>query len=451
MRILFVYPSSLDEFGNPIKYKYALLPPLSLAILSALTPAHHEIQVIDDRVQEIDYSVPYDVVATTATTFQIERAYQITEKFRNAKSKVIIGGVHATALPHEVKKHADAVVKGEAEDIWEIILSDCEKGRLEEFYKASTFPNLQKLVIPKWDNLNLDIYLKRKGIKLPTMPLFTTRGCIFNCRFCSATKFFGETYRFKPIAHVLKEIDATYGAQKYFFVDDNIVGNVDYSRELFTQLKRKNIRWLSQASTTILRNPYLIDLASESGCTELLLGIESINSNNLLGANKGFNKIEEYDELFKRLRKAGINPYVSIIFGFDDDTEETFPATLEFLSRNNINDAFFWILTPLPGADLFKEMQEEGRLLNENWSLHDLAHVVFKPKNFSPDELYKKFWDTYKKFFTTTNIFKTIWYNRSIYFRSFQQFMLMNLFRYYSQKKISMYEHPLSGGIERIN
>jgi radical SAM superfamily enzyme YgiQ (UPF0313 family) len=449
LKILFTYPTRLDKDQTPIKYKKAFLPPLSLAILNGLTPRHHDVQVINDIVENIDFSSDYDLVAITAMTTQIGRAYQIADKFREIGVKVIIGGIHATVLPDEAKEHADSVVIGEADNIWEDILDDFEKNRFKDFYKDDTRPDLQRLILPRWDNMNLNIYPKPFGHKLPKMPLFTTRGCVFNCKFCSVSKYFGKTFRFKPIDHVIKEIEHTQ-TNSFLFVDDNIACNTDYSRELFKELTKKDINWFSQISTTVLKTPDLIDLAAKSGCTSLFIGIESINKESLKSVNKGFNKVEQYEELFARLRKAGIKPFPSIIFGLDDDTPEQFNTTIEFLMKNKIGNAYFWILTPLPGTKLYEEMDKDKRILSADWSRYNLSDVVFQPKNFTPDELYEGYWKTFQDFFSLKNIATRLIHNAPIAKNPIDAFFRSLYYQLYYRKKVNSYDHPLSGGIHRL-
>ena len=408
MNILLVNPTQLDERGIPIKYKEAFFPPLSLAIFSSLTPKHHTVTVIDDSVEEIDFSIPYDLVGITAMTPQSERAYQIAEIFLTQGVKVVIGGMHATVLPEEVKQYADAVVIGEVEPLWEQILDDCEMGLLDEFYQAPTFPDLQNLVIPQWENINLSLYTKHPGARLPRMPIFTTRGCPYGCKFCSVTHHYGKSYRFKPIAHVLQEIEAT-GAEDYFFVDDNIACDPDYSRELFQALIPKKVRWMSQASTTILKSPDLIDLAAKAGCTMLVIGIESLSQESLQSVNKGFNKVGQYEELIARLHKAGILPYLSFIFGFDDDSGdplEQFENTVACCRRNHIMLTVFWLLTPFPGTTLFEEMEAAGRIEHHKWSLFDAAHLVFQPKHMSKEQMYEAYWKPLNRFILLSTVNK---------------------------------------------
>ncbi len=174
MNILLVYPTKLDENGKPVKYKRGHIPPLSLAILDSLTPRNNNVEVVNDVVEEIKFSDSYDLVAITGMTAQIKRAYQIADRFRNLGTRVIIGGMHATVLPEEVMEHADAVVVGEVENLWEQILDDLENNKLQKVYQDSSLSDLDRLVIPKWNNMNMSIYPKLIGKKLPMMPIFTT-------------------------------------------------------------------------------------------------------------------------------------------------------------------------------------------------------------------------------------------------------------------------------------
>jgi radical SAM superfamily enzyme YgiQ (UPF0313 family) len=450
MKILLIYPTTLDHTGAPVKYKKANMPPLSLAIIDSLTPKRHFVKIINDIVEPIDLTADFDLIGITALTAQAPRAYQIADAFRSRGKKVILGGVHPSLMVDEASQHADSVVIGEIENLWEEILIDCEKDQLKNIYKSEAFPDLHRLVIPKWDNINLNIYRRSTGPKkMPRMPIYTTRGCVFNCKYCSVSKFFGRSYRFKPIENVLKEIDAT-GSDSYFFVDDNIICNADYSEELFKALSNKNIRWYSQASTTILQNPHLIESAAKAGCKNLFFGIESIDKENLKSVKKGFNNPESYSELLQRLDKAGIRPWISLIFGLDQDNYHQLKKTINFFNKTNIGHVVLWILTPLPGTELYSEMMHDGRIFDTDWSKYDLNHVVYTPIHFTPKELYDQFWECYLEFYSAYNIFK-----RAIpYFNSpdkpLNKLYMELLIQFYMRKQLKDHNHPYSMGIERI-
>jgi len=450
MRILLISPSRLDEQQRLIKYRKAFLPPLSLAILSSLTPHVHDVKVINDLVEEIDFSADYDLVGITAMSCQAERAYQIADQFRKRGVTVVMGGVHPTIMPEEAKEHADSVVIGEAERIWPILLDDLDKKTLRGVYKDEGYPELTASPIPRWDTMDLSIYPRRLGSKFPVMPLFTTRGCPYGCKFCSVTKIYGKSYRSRPVADVLREIECT-GAKELFFVDDNIACEPDYSRELFRALRGKGITWISQISTTVLKNPDLIDLAAESGCFYLFVGMESLNPSSLKNANKGFNKVNQYSELIRRMHKAGIVPFTSFIFGFDEDLDAQFQLTLEFLRKEQVGFAAFWILTPLPGTDLQHELESQGRIIDRRWASYDGTKVVFQPATFTPAELTRKYWETFERYYSFGGIWSHTLMNVRHSGRRMDE-LLRNLFyQPYFWRKVKRHDHPFSGGIGRVH
>jgi radical SAM superfamily enzyme YgiQ (UPF0313 family) len=454
MRILLVYPSTLDA-GKAVKFRKAFLPPLNLAILDRLTEQanpKHEVKIINDCVETIDFGMPCDLVGITAITSQAMRAYQIADRFRSQGVTVVLGGVHPSLLPQEAMNHADAVVVGEAEKLWPEVLSDFEAGRLKALYTCTERPDLNNLVIPKWDNFNLSIYRRAIGYRMPRMPLFTTRGCLHNCKYCSVSKFFGRKYRHKPVENVLKEIEAT-SAESLFFADDNIICNTNHAEGLFTALKaRKNkVRWICQASTNILKQPRLIEMAADAGCRSMIFGIESINQKNLADMKKRFNQPEKYMALYKRCRHAGIKAWFSMIFGMDHDTLETMVETADYLKTNRIWNVLFWILTPLPGTDLYQEMSSSRRIISRDWSKYDCSNVVFRPSRISPDDLYANFWRIYQSFYTTPTMIQRVldvYRNSKNPLRS----AIQNIFyQIYFRKQISDSHSPYSMGISRIS
>ena len=449
MKILLIYPSRLDDADRVIKYRKAFTPPLSLGIIAGLTPQRHDIKIVNDLVEPIDFEAPVDLVGITALTSQTDRAYQIASRFRERGVKTVIGGVHPSLMPQEAAQHVDAVVAGEVEGIWDTILSDAEADRLQPFYRSDAFNDLSYAAKPRWDNMNLAAYRHAPGRKFPRIPIYTTRGCVHNCSYCSVTKFFGRTYRFRPVAQVVEEIDST-GAESYFFVDDNISCNPDYSRELFAALKNKQITWFSQASTTILKTPDLIPLMSNAGCRHLFLGVETFDRQTLINVKKGFNRPEQYEELFRRLLEVNIQPWPSLIFGLDRDTPETLEASVAFLRACGVGNIVIWILTPLPGTDLYDQFEKTGRIIDRRWSHYDLNHVVFQPERFSPSELMDFYWKSYKKIYGLRQIVSHVTGYANPLKVGLASAVKTMASQTYFRKQVHHREHPFAMGLNRI-
>ncbi|MBN2531235.1 MAG: B12-binding domain-containing radical SAM protein [Spirochaetales bacterium] len=405
---------------------------------------------MNEIAEDIDFSIHYDLVGITAMTRQVERAYQIADAFRKKNTKVVLGGIHPSFLPEEAKQHADSVVIGEAETLWEQLLSDCEHNKLKPIYKADSMPDLDRLIIPNWKNINLKIYPKRFWEKFPAMTIYTSRGCQFACKFCSVQKYFGKTYRLRPVSHIIKEID-NFPATSYFFIDDNIMCKPDYSRELFKALAKRNITWGSQISSTIIKYPDLIDLAAKSGCVALFVGIESISKSTLQKYNKGFNKVEQYDELIKQLQRVKITPTLSFMFGFDDDTPEQFKQTLLFIKRNKIPFTQFWILTPFPGTEFYTELNNQERIYDHRWSNYDGIHLVFNHDNFSAGQFYELYWGLQQELHKYNNIFKMAWYSSSISDKRFITLFANIIRKMYYRRNVYSYQAPITGGLNPIN
>jgi len=216
---------------------------MTLPLLAALVPDDVEVEIIYDAVEHIDYDEKVDLVGITALTNLAPRAYQIAQEYRKRGVKVVMGGMHVTALPKEALQYADSVVIGEAEDIWPELVADFQKTKkLEPVYKAESFPDLKKLILPRYDLLKPEQYVTAPLSEMPVVNTFATRGCPFGCSFCSVTKFFGGKFRLKPINNIIKEIEPYLSkCDDVFFIDDNIMANKKYAEELFKALIPLNI------------------------------------------------------------------------------------------------------------------------------------------------------------------------------------------------------------------
>jgi len=374
MKILLVSPiRDQHQFTN----KAILIPQLALFILQGLTPKQHEVKIVEEEYMQLDLDEECDVIGISCMTSNAYRGYRIADAFREKGKKVVMGGVHPSILPDEALAHADAVVIGEAEGVWEKMLEDIESNNLQRIYHEPN-PNLDRY-IPK----DFSALPKKRPYNLT--PIQTTRGCPYNCDFCCVTDIFGKKIKQIPVEHVVKDIEAS-GTRNFIFLDDNIIGSPKYAEELFKALIPLKIRWVGQSSISFASDIELMELAKKSGCKGLFIGLESVVVTNSQKYKK-LKSLDDTKESIKKILKMGIIIQASVIFGFDDDTHETFGQTVEFLRKNRLSLASINALTPYPGTRLYEEFKEGGRLLHEKWEYYDHHTVVFQPKNMTPLEL----------------------------------------------------------------
>lgn len=377
-----------------------LLPPLGLAAVAAVTPEHVHVSITDENIEDIDYEKGVDLVGITASTPQALRAYEIADEFRERGIKVALGGLHPSILPDEALRHADVVVVGQAEGIWEEVIADFERDRLQEVYVNSNPTNLEDIPIPR-----KDLFAKYEDRYLTANVVQTTRGCPFNCSFCIVTRFFGRAFRHRRVEDVIKEVMSVSG-DFVFFVDDNITVNRDYAKLLFESLMPLNKKWVSQASIDAAKDDKLLSLASASGCLALFVGFETLSQDGLTEVNKSANRRIDYEDAIARIRSHGIGVYGAFMVGLDTDTREVFGKTLEFAIKNRLEAANFAILTPHPGTPLRAKLEEENRIIHSDWSKYDGGNVAFRPKLMSPEELQEGHDWMKQKFYSLSSIIR---------------------------------------------
>ncbi len=413
---------------------------LTLTTLAALTPPDIEVRITDENVEPIDFEEDVDLVGVTGMIMHAPRAYQIAKRFRQRGIPVVMGGPHASSLPLEAKEHVDAVVIGEAENVWEGLIKDLNKGCLKPFYKADAYCSMKGIPPPRLDLLRKDAYMTINCAQ-------TTRGCPHQCDFCHVTHFFGKTYRCRPVNEVIEEVKQLEG-DFLVFIDDNIAGNRHYAKELFTQLKPLKKKWASQASMTLTRDPELLKLAAESGCVSLFIGVESLSSENLKDVNKSFNQAYQFEEAIKAVHDHDIMILAGFIFGLDHDDEGVFERTLRFCERNRIELPSFFLLTPLPGTALFQRMESEGRLLHKDWAQYNGATVVFKPRLMTEETLQRGFNWACKEGYSWGSIFKRVFHPQQRFFTR----VLSNIaYRSIAQKAPEGYLPNLSRILQKMN
>ena len=391
------------ELIVPAVEENARIPNLALPLLAALSPPDVTISFTDDLLTPIHLDKDLkevDLIGITVLTKTALRAYEIAEAYRKKGIPVVLGGIHPTALPEEAKKYADSIVMGEAEGVWPQLIEDAKKGDLKPFYRQEGYTTLSNIPIPRRDILPPRGYLPLDVVQV-------TRGCPFRCEFCSVQKFFGETYRFRPISEVVEEV-RRLRHRWMLFNDDNIIGNHSYSKELLTALIPLKKKWFGQASLSGLKAIENAELLAKSGCNSLFIGFESLSKKNLAASKKFQNDPSEYREIIDALHRFGIAICGSFVFGFDEDDPSVFEETVSFSIQTKLFSAIFMILTPYPETAFYHRVKNEGRLVHDQWWL------LKNPEDSAPHFIPKKMTgqtlrEGWKKAWKEFNSFPSIW------------------------------------------
>lgn len=330
MKVALIIPKSSGTRARGIIKRLFGFYRLTLPVLAAYTPERINSENIDlytyeENVEKIDFDKDFDLVGISVLTSAAHRAYKISDIFRERGTKVVLGGVHPTVMPEEAKQHADSIVRGSGESAWQEVLNDFKNCGLKQEYNGNRATPRR---LPRRD------IIKNKSIWTFTT-IETSRGCPNRCDYCSVHSLNNGKFEQYSIDSVIQDIEST--KRKYiFFLDDNLIGNLGYAKELFTRMKGIGKRWLAQIPIYIAEEDELLRLAAESGCFALYIGVESISGESLKEANKRKNHVERYSELIKKIHNYGIGIEIGIIFGFDNDDKSIFEKTLEFVDKTEL-------------------------------------------------------------------------------------------------------------------
>ena len=382
------------------EFKRAMAPSLALLTLAALTPSIHETEIADENVEKLRLDDKPDLVGITVNVDTFRRGCEIAAEYRRRGVPVIAGGIHASANPDEALEHFDAVCIGEAEGVWGDILDDCQRGTLRRVYRsisdgplAMPLPDRRRIVQSRYLYTNI---------------VSTSRGCPFACDFCyNSSGYVTHRTRCRPIDDVVAEIEAL-GTRHVMFIDDNFIGNPAWTKALLERIQPMGLVWNAAVSANIVHHPELLDLMARSGCRSLFIGFESVNPRALAGVGKTQNQTALYDKLVGEIHRRGIMINASLVFGFDEDTPEVFPATLDWLVRNKIETMTAHILTPYPGTVLYRRLLEQGRIIDFDYTHYNTSHVVFRPQNMTPEQLLSGYLWMYRRMYSISNILKRL-------------------------------------------
>jgi len=359
------------------------MEPLPIAVLAGLTPAGIDLDFYDDRMEAIPFDAPTDAVAIPIETYTAARSYQIASEYRRRGVPVIMGGFHATLVPEEVARYADAIVTGEAESVWPSVIDDLRHGTLRRRYHGEQRPLAE---------MRIDRRLFRGKRYLPIGLIETGRGCRFPCEFCAIQTFFSRTYRARPTSHVIDELSLLKATKRvFFFVDDNFAGDMQTGKPLLGELAKLDIRWITQMSINAAHDEEFLTELARAGCRGVLIGFESLNEANLKIMNKRFNTMRGgFRQALANLRRHGIFVYGTFIFGYEHDTENSFDEAVDFAMEQGMYIAAFNHLTPFPGTPLYKRLEQERRLRYRAWWTdpeYRYNMLPFMPQALSPEQV----------------------------------------------------------------
>jgi len=398
-KILFVFPKwpSAALWGQ-LRFKF---PPLGLLTIAGVTPLEYDVELVDENVNPIDFETDADLIALSVMTPLAYRAYEIGDQFRARGKTVVMGGIHVSFHPEEATLHADAVVTGEAEDIWPSVLEDFSRGRLQKRYRVEQLVDMSPaLAAPRRDLLSKGRYLTRSTIQF-------MRGCPFDCEFCSVTAFSGRKFRHRPMDRFLEEY-RNLPDPFVFIVDDNLLSNRKVAMELFQRMRGTRKWWGSQVTISVADNDELLKAMAACGCKSLFIGFESLNQENLNQVGKKFVKASKNADRIKRIQDHGIGILGSFIVGLDHDDDSVFDDLYRFITDVRMEAFMISVLTPFPGTHMTRRMEAEGRILSKDWRKYDMSTVVYQPRNFTPEQLQDKYDELNRSLYSLPSIARRV-------------------------------------------
>jgi len=387
MKIVLIEPRAKRANFYSRLYVMPLLGPVYLGTI--LRNSGHEVKIYNEDIRMPDYSrLEADLIGISLLTSTAPRGYEIARKF--PKDKVIIGGVHASLMPEEASQYARQVVVGEAENV----IVDIAEGRLRDsVVHAKPLENLDTLPFP-------DFSLIQGYSPSPLIsPVSTSRGCPFDCSFCSVTKMFGKKYRFRSADNIMREVGSRR-AKSFFICDDNFTANPARTRHLLKLMLKDRISpWCCQVRCDVAKDAELLNLMAKAGCRLVCVGFESINPHTLKAYKKS-QTVEEIVHAIRSIHKKKIKIHGMFVLGGEDDNKNTVWDTLRFALKQKLDTVQMSVLTPFPGTKVHEELTAQKRIFNQDWSLYDGQHVVFKPKLLSAKQLQLNVLSAYIKFYS---------------------------------------------------
>ena len=388
---------------NVIKRAQFAIPPLSLMILSSVDEPGVEQHICDLRFETLPVDRPWDMIGISVQTGAVKPTFELSALLRAKGFKVVLGGPYVTVFPERCRAHGDVLVVGEADLIWKDVLADLKHGSLQKEYRVKEPPDLSLSSRVKKNALELRHYFTTNVVQ-------TTRGCPYNCDFCSVHVMNGHKIRHRNVSDVVREVEDFLEKDQriFFFLDDTVNADEEYAEKLFRELIPFNITWVGQATTKLGENKRLLDVFARSGCGALLVGIESLAEESNKAHHKFHNPVERQAECIRSIREAGICVYGSFIYGLDEDTVKQTAAIEAFLDDTGIDVPGINLLRPIPGTGVFDRLADEGRLLHDR-NDHDSfrfswgQEMLYRPKKIPLEDFIPSYTALTKRVFSIRN------------------------------------------------
>lgn len=404
-KILFIQPTIYDDKNKLVKKHKQYFVGLAHPLLAALLPEGWSAELCMEITEKIPYDTDADVIGIGGVGHAAKRAKDIAIEFKKRGKIVFMGGPMVSLVPELAKEYCDAVMIGDSEETIKELCHDIERGQLKPYYEKPI--TSLSTPLPRYDL----VVNKRIGDFLPVQ---AGRGCPNTCSFCTISCLFKGRYIRRDIEEVVRDIEyvKSLGFKKFLLVDDNIIADPDYMLELCRRIKPLKMKWMSQCAIQIADNPELLKAVAESGCYVLSFGLESINPEALKSVNKTWCNPNDYHRILKTMNDAGIEIASEMIVGLDTDTPESIRATDEFVEKSSIIAPKFYCLTPIPGTPLNRQMNEAGRITDDNVLEYKPSKSVLNTPNMTADQVTEEYWKLYERLYSMRNILKRTIFNK---------------------------------------
>lgn len=421
-KIIFIEPKPPDLHV----YARMRLPRLGTVLLSTILKKEgYDVMTYVEQCAELDLAdaLSADLVGISTITSTSQRSYEIAKVLRENGVTVFMGGPHVTYVPDEALEYCDYVLRGEADDNIVDFIKALESGSgFEEIQGLSyrkkngeIFHNPKVPLCKDLNSLPIPDFKLIKGFEdvggkaFTITPIMTSRGCPYDCSFCSVTSMFGQKYRFRSTELIIEELKLhkKNGGKWVFFYDDNFIADRERTKDLLTEMIKQGLtpNWTAQVRVEVAKDDELLDLFKRSNCHTVYIGLESVNPETLKLYNKK-QTVADIEFCISRLHKYNVRIHGMFVFGSDTDTVDTIHKTVKFAKKNDLDSVQFLILTPLPGTRTFQDLDKENRIFSKDWALYDAHHVVFEPKLMSYYELQNETFKATRAFYSIPQILK---------------------------------------------